>query len=1032
MKALGISVILFALGMAAQAASPVRVSGKEAKLWLRHVIPLPKEVAIPSAVRLAPGEAVVRVRDGATDVETHAAERLAALLGSKVQPRPAAGKFEVFLGVCDQAGKIGDLRVPGAEELAGRPNSDQAYVIAPLGTSRLVLTGLTERGVYYAATTLHALLAAQRDDQSVTIPLARVLDWPDLAERGEWGGNSPDDIEWMSAHKMNLVELHPGLTVTPEGKGQVEVSPKLLEQGHLNAFKVVPIITHLEQMEGTGIFRALPQTQGVGDPKKWGETGEVKPACFSQPATVQVLADWMTCFARQPAITDACVWLSENDIGCECDQCRAQGTYESQCAAILKAFRRAQQVRPDLKLRVLLTQGSYAVNDRVLKALPRDIGVSYYDGGKTYDSSRDPMIYPLLEEYAKSGGWLGCYPQLTASWRIVCPWSGPQFIKYRMTEFVDKKLHCLCGYATPSNRLYDFNVAAAAEWSWNSRGRDEHEFAAAWATTRGIKDPERAADWAVLLGQVGWDVYGSGVPFYQFFGSAAQMIKARSKPVLGKGMFRYFPTEERLQGDLAVCERATKLAEGLGSPVITAETQVVAGYVTMVQKLYQIASLVSRSEPPTEAERQGLQANMRALSEAGAQVTAGLQAWEQVCVPGGGGSRLGDTVNITEQTVVDVGKALRPFGVRDPSAPYLHREAGVWQTDDFEAKEAIRKTWDVTAAVSGAGTYQARFNYTSGWHGLSISRAALASAPKGQPDKLTEIAADKHDGVAACQNQANTYTIELPTHDENLSYFLVADIVGVRSSDKPADRRGCNGSVTFWKVRWPGEKLPELPLLPMDEAELSRFSGPKFTTGGLRVGIVQGGYGSEAMLAFLRTRPGLDVQPVYSLDPAKIKECQVVILPQARAPESFTAKAVAALAKFVQDGGGLVATHDAVGFRAMPPIVPEVCVKGVGHPRDDGWRADREHPVTKGLALGKTLSRSYYDQITLEPGPRGVVVAQAVPSAAPVVVCGDAGKGRYMACGLAIGLAATGDEETSPTPDEGVLLENAVRWAGGK
>jgi len=423
---------------------------------------------------------------------------------------------------------------------------------------------------------------------------------------------------------------------------------------------------------------------------------------------------------------------------------------------------------------------------------------------------------------------------------------------------------------------------------------------------------------------------------------------------------------------------------------------------------------------------------MRALSEAGAQVVAGLQAWEQACGQGIGGSRLDDTINITEQTVVDVGQALRPLGVRDPGAPYLRKEVGTWKSEDFEAKESIRKTFDVTAAVFGPGTYQVRFNYTSGWHGLSISRAALATAPKGQPDQLTEVVADKHDGVAAYQNKENTYTLEVPAYDENLSYSLLADIHGVRSSDKPADRRGCNGSVTFWKVRPPGERLPDLPLLPMDQAEASRFSGPKFATGGLRVGVVQGGYGSEAILAFLRTRTGLDAQPVYSMDPARIKDCQVIVLPQMRAPESFTAKAAAALAKFVQDGAGLVATHDAVGFRAMPPIVPEVCVKGVGHPRDDGWRADREHPVTKGLALGKTLSRSYYDQITLQPGPRGVVVAQAVPSGAPVVVCGDAGKGRYMACGLAIGLAATGDEETSPTVDEGVLLENAVRWAGGK
>ncbi len=35
-------------------------------------------------------------------------------------------------------------------------------------------------------------------------------------------------------------------------------------------------------------------------------------------------------------------------------------------------------------------------------------------------------------------------------------------------------------------------------------------------------------------------------------------------------------------------------------------------------------------------------------------------------------------------------------------------------------------------------------------------------------------------------------------------------------------------------------------------------------------------------------------------------------------------------------------------------------------------------------------------------------------------------------CGLALGLRATDDADCAPTPDEAVLLENAVRWAGEK
>ena len=145
----------------------------------------------------------------------------------------------------------------------------------------------------------------------------------------------------------------------------------------------------------------------------------------------------------------------------------------------------AKRVKPDLRLRILLTQGSYQSNDQVLAAVPPEVGITYYDGGRTYNSSREPMIYPLLVKYVRADRWLGCYPQLTASWGVVCPWSGPQFIKARMSEFAAKHLQCLCGYAWPSNRFYEFNVTAAAEWSWNVGGRSEREFSLAWAT-RGI------------------------------------------------------------------------------------------------------------------------------------------------------------------------------------------------------------------------------------------------------------------------------------------------------------------------------------------------------------------------------------------------------------------------------------------------------------------------------------------------------------------------------------------------------------------
>jgi hypothetical protein len=473
-----------------------------------------------------------------------------------------------------------------------------------------------------------------------------------------------------------------------------------------------------------------------------------------------------------------------------------------EAGAAVRAWQLAREKRPQVRLRLLLTQGSYSTNDQVLAIVPPEVGVTYYDGGRTYDSSRNPMIYPLLADYAAKGRWLGCYPQLDASWRIVCPWSGPQFIKARMTEFVQKKLSCLCGYATPNNRLYDFNVQAAAEWSWNSTGRDEREFAAAWASREGLKDPDKAADWAVMLGPVGWDVYGSGVPYPHFFGSAARLIAQRAAPKLGEGMFRYFPTAEHFDEDLVACDRALSLARELGAPTLIQETETLRGYVAMLNAIRQTAAAIAGKQTLSADEKAQVQGYMTDLDAASLATVKGLQAWETAAGPGLGGGRFADTLNAAEQTSAEAGKALAALGVSDPGAPFRAHQIGGWTDDDFQpGKERITKTWDVTEAISGPGQYLVRFDYTKGWWGLSMFRVALTSAPADHPNSFTEVIVDQHNGVAAYQDKDNTYTLTVAQHDPALRHFIVADVQGVTSEGKPENRRGCQGEVWMRKVR---------------------------------------------------------------------------------------------------------------------------------------------------------------------------------------------------------------------------------------
>jgi len=822
-------VVLMARGAwapACVAAAPVAPA--EQAEWARRLLPLPKEVTIDKQVQLPAAEVKLTLAKGSGDVVQTAADEIRSLLAENAGEAAGDSRFEILLGVCDSGGRLDGVAVPDAARLADLPNADQAYVIRPLGDARLVLAALDERGVYYAAQTLRQLLEGGSRGGRVAIPLATVTDWPDLAERGEWGGSANRDVVWMAQHKMNLVESHVTLAMTEDGRGRAAADPELVDLSRRHALKFVPVITHLNGLGRTGIYHTYPELRGQGDRAVHPTHTDLVAPCCSQPKLTEILADWMISLGDQEGVTDVCAWLSElSNQYCDCERCRKAGVgqYALETRCLVAAYRLAQKKHPDLGFRILLTQGSYASNDKVLAEIPPDVGVTYYDGGRTYDSSREPMIYPLLEEYTARGGWLGCYPQLTASWRIVCPWSGPQFIRARMNEFVDKKLNCLCGYATPDNRLYEFNVLAAAEWSWNARGRDEREFAAAWATRRGIEDPDAAADWAVTLGPVGWDVYGSRVPFSNFFGRATAMVAGRRKPTLGEGMFRYFPTAEHIDEDLAACQKALAIAERLDKPLLVAETRVIQGYVRMIRDIYTIAEQASASKQPAYEKRVAIQKALGSLAVAGIETAEALETWERLC--GGedgvriGGSRLLDTIDVTEQTTAGIARSLVSLGIRDPIGPYLREEIGQWVTEDFDDGARTTKTFDVTGYLTTPGVYEVGFKYTSGWNGLSISRVALVSAPADAPQQRTDVSVDEHSGSAAVRNRANVYTVTLERRDPNAQYSIVADVRGTPSQGRPPERQGCNGSVWI-KGRMPDDWRTRIDeATPLTDEELS-------------------------------------------------------------------------------------------------------------------------------------------------------------------------------------------------------------------
>jgi len=100
-------------------------------------------------------------------------------------------------------------------------------------------------------------------------------------------------------------------------------------------------------------------------------------------------------------------WLTEGRrYQCRCDKCLGAGEnmhYALETRAYVNGWRIARKQYPKLFVRIVLTQGTYTSNDKVLAEVPQDVGVIFYASWATYNSLQKPMIYPLLEDFAAKG-----------------------------------------------------------------------------------------------------------------------------------------------------------------------------------------------------------------------------------------------------------------------------------------------------------------------------------------------------------------------------------------------------------------------------------------------------------------------------------------------------------------------------------------------------------------------------------------------------------------------------------------------------
>jgi len=686
--------------------------------------------------------------------------------------------------------------------------------------------------------------------------------------------------------------------------------------------------------------------------------------------------------------------------------------------AILAAYERVKRKFPEMELRIWFSQGSYreGANEEMIAQAPPWLKFGYYHGQNTYHSRREPQIYPLLEDFAKKGGWLGVVPQFTHNMREVVPWTAAQFVHYRMTEFVSKKLRSVSSYIVPNAGFHPFNLVAVAEWGWHAKGRTPEEFARAYATVTGVADPARFAKWAIAMGQLGWDLV------------TMKTGSTNPNPFRDRGL-----TPEQIRTDLATAREAMALARAARNPDMVSESEYVLAHFEAADLALKISEVTKDPDPDAEKQKQ-LAELLDGFDRCGHLARRSHKEWTTRVAKG---ERVHPRATRSMIAVLRACDYLHeavgtPFRIPDPRPEFRIVPLGEWQFPNV-----YRKTETILCDVSGliepkGARYHLTFDVTEGK--TNIVSARLLSVANGKQQPLAECE-DIYWSPLGKKLNPMEYALVAPEHQAEsdltleLKFYIrggTSGVIGLRRifSDTDFPQRGAKLTATArrWEQRRRrGVEQDSTDALPPRQA------------GVINVGVTEG-YGADALWAVLAKQPGLEAFPLARLNARTLAAYDVLLVAQQRTPAALT-RAVSRVKQWVNGGGGVLFFHDAVGYRRHVPMFPKLG-RGLNHPKLNIVRGVRDHPVTRGLPADEHFKPGFeYDHVVIQPGPEAQVLIKNAEQAA-VVVAGQVGKGRVLLNGMLCGVAGSASngsgKPAEPTGAELRLFLNSVAWLAGR
>ena len=114
---------------------------------LRHLLPLPQEIAIDNQFELHPSEIGLHLTSNAGPIAEQAATELRQLFIDKANCAPEGDRFTITLGIPDDQGQLADnivdihrlQNLPVAQNTPLSRHHEQAYLIRPVGQEQLLI-----------------------------------------------------------------------------------------------------------------------------------------------------------------------------------------------------------------------------------------------------------------------------------------------------------------------------------------------------------------------------------------------------------------------------------------------------------------------------------------------------------------------------------------------------------------------------------------------------------------------------------------------------------------------------------------------------------------------------------------------------------------------------------------------------------------------------------------------------------------------------------------------------------------------------